>query len=63
MKIEAEDIEVVSTYVEDGEINVLIGTREGCPLDIRWQLVLDKETGSFKDLSRWVSTDEGNKAF
>ena len=63
MTIEAEDIEVVSSYIEDGEINVLIGTRESCPLDIRWQLVLDKDTGSFKELSRWISTDEGNEEF
>lgn len=63
MKINAEDIEFVSSYIEDGELNVLIGTRETCEVDIRWTLVFDPKTGELKNQSRCLATNNGIEEF
>ncbi len=58
--INPEEIEFVSSYIEDGKLNVLAELRTS-PHGryARWMLTADARTKELKDVHHFISTNEG----
>ncbi len=58
--INPEEIEFVSSYIEDGELNVLAELRTS-PRGryARWMLTADPKTKELKEVHHFISTNDG----
>ncbi len=53
-------IEFVSSYIEDGELNILLQEKShDASREMRWHLTADPHTRKLHDVHFFISTDEG----
>ncbi len=57
--VKPEDLEFVSSYIEDGELNVLVQIRSGDPSRARcWHLTADPTTRELREIRHTLSPND-----